>query len=547
MAADIYETCLGIAPGKRPPNYYELLGLPPFTNEPPVIAEAVDAAKLKLKPFLASSQAMEATRLLCELELARKILLNAASRKDYEQSLRAPATAANAPPSTTPAALPPVAQAPVAAPPQAAPAQAMPVQAAPMQAMPVQAMPVQAVPMQAMPLQAAPMSAMPMSAMPMQAMPVQAVPMAGIPTAGGHVPMATVAPPANVNPFGGAVQANSSVATKANYRRKKRGQNALAFQLGGVVLCAALGLGIYANWDTIKPKPVYKVDKPVVAQGPLDPLAKPDLSKLNPNYGKSSSPPPAVNPTKPVSSETMAEINRKLDAIANSPAMPPRVTLDNPTPETMPKTTTPAKTDTPAKTTPTPSTPTTPEPTKPKEGTKADAKEAAAVKKQLDEARAALRTLKADKAVEALDLALLEATADDSNAAIERMKKLVEANQKFWESAVAGAQSLKAADELKAGDELLATVTEVDENKAMVKFEERNQALLFKSPDKWPAKLLVACAEKALGKGSEAANVAIASYLMIDPKGDRDQAKQLLEAAGAAGAPLLEELNAGAK
>ncbi len=173
--------------------------------------------------------------------------------------------------------------------------------------------------------------------------------------------------------------------------------------------------------------------------------------------------------------------------------------------------------------------------TKPKEASKADAKEAAAIKKQLDEARAALRTLKADKAIEALDLALLEATADDSNAAIERMKKVVEANQKFWESAVAGAQSLKAADELKSGDELLATVTEVDENKAMVKFEERNQPLLFKSPDKWPAKLLVACVEKALSKGSEAANVAIAAYLMIDPKGDRDQAKQLLEAAGAAG------------
>lgn len=542
MAADIYETCLGIAPGKRPPNYYQLLGLPPFTNEPPVIAEAVDAAKLKLKPFLASSQAMEAQRVLGELELARKILLNAASRKDYEQSLRAPAAAASAPPATPPAATLPVAQAPVAAPLQAAP-----VQVAPVQAMPVQALPMQAMPLQAAPVGVVPMQATPVQAMPVQAVPVQAMPMQGIPTAGGQIPIATVAPPANVNPFGGAVQANSAAATKLNYRRKKRGQNALVYQIGGVVLCAALGLGIYANWDTIKPQQVYKVDKPVVAQVPLDPLAKPDLSKLNPNYGKSSSPPPTVNPTKPVSNETMAEINRKLDAIANSPAMPPRVTLDNPTTETMSKNTSPAKTDTPAKTTPTPSTPATPESTKPKEGTKADAKEAAAVKKQIDEARAALRTLKADKAVEALDLAMLEATADDSNAAIERMKKVVEANQKFWESAVAGAQSLKAADELKAGDELLATVAEVDENKAMVKFEERNQPLLFKSPEKWPGKLAVACAEKALGPGSEAANVAIAAYLMIDPKGDRERAKQLLEAAGAAGVPLLEELNASAK
>ncbi len=271
MAADIYETCLGVAPGKRPPNYYELLGLPLFTNEPPVIAEAVDAAKLKLKPFLASSQAMEAQRVLGELELARKILLNAASRKDYEQSLRAPTAAVSAPTASAPAALPPQAQAPTAAPPQAAPVQAapvqampvqaMPMQAVPMQAMPVQAMPVQAVPVQVMPMQAAPIGAMPMQAMPVQAVPVQGVPMASIPTAGGHIPMATVAPPTNVNPFGGAVQANSSSATKVNYRRKKRNQNALAFQIGGVMLCAALGLGIYASWDTIKPKPVYKVDK----------------------------------------------------------------------------------------------------------------------------------------------------------------------------------------------------------------------------------------------------------------------------------------------
>jgi hypothetical protein len=534
MAVDVYQAFLGVPPGKRPPNYYELLGLPPFAAEPPVIAEAVEAAKAKLKPFMASSQAMEASRVLGEIEQARKVLLNAASRKEYEQSLRgAPAAVAAPVAAAAPVAPPAMAAQAIQSPPMAA----MPVSAVPVQALPVQAMPVQAMPAQAVPMQAMPVQAMPMQAMPVQAMPVQ-----------GGIPMAQVAQPLNSAPFGAAVNPNSTSAIKVNYQRKKKNQNALVYQLIGAAVGAMICVGIYANWEKIQPKPVYTVAKnPQVAHVEPNPYAKPDLSKLNPNYGKSTPAPTSSNPTKPVSSETLAEINKKLDAIANTPAMPPKVSMDNPTGEAMPKSTTPAPTKMvePPKTTP--PTTTTPEPAKPKEGTKADAKEAAAIKKALDEARAALRTLKGEKAVEALDLAMLEATADDSNAAIERMKKVVEANQKFWDSALEGAKGLKALDELKEGDEVVGNVVEVDDNKALVKYEGRNQPLLFKSPDKWIPKLAMLCAEKALGKGSEAANLYIGAYLMTDAKGDRDKAKAMLEAAGAAGAPLLEELNSQAK
>ncbi len=223
---------------------------------------------------------MEAQRVLGELELARKILLNAASRKDYEQSLRAPTAAVSAPTASAPAALPPQAQAPTAAPPQAAQFKLPQCRRCRFKPCPCRMSPCKPCQCRQCPFKPCLFKPCPCRlhhdrryAHASHARPSRSGARRADgkhPDRGGHIPMATVAPPTNVNPFGGAVQANSSSATKVNYRRKKRNQNALAFQIGGVMLCAALGLGIYASWDTIKPKPVYKVDKHVVAQVPAD-------------------------------------------------------------------------------------------------------------------------------------------------------------------------------------------------------------------------------------------------------------------------------------
>ena len=158
-----------------------------------------------------------------------------------------------------------------------------------------------------------------------------------------------------------------------------------------------------------------------------------------------------------------------------------------------------------------------------------------------------MRTYKLDKALESVDLASLEATADDSNAAVLRVKSLVEANQKFWEAVVTGAKGLTAKEELKNGDEVIGEVVEVDDNKAIVKFEGRNQTVPFKTPEKAAAKLCILLAEKSLGPGSPQANLCVGAYLMSAPapNADRELARTKLHGAEAnAAAPLLAELDA---
>ena len=114
-----YVQWLGYTGGQRPIDYYELLGLDRFQNDPAAIGHAADVLTSQIRrvrpgPHLAAWQ-----DLLDQLRLAKSCLLDPVSKAAYDASLRSPSQ----PPQVEAAQLAP----PIATPPPpAAPILAMP-------------------------------------------------------------------------------------------------------------------------------------------------------------------------------------------------------------------------------------------------------------------------------------------------------------------------------------------------------------------------------------------------------------------------------------
>ena len=84
---DAYHKWLGIPPHEQPPNYYRLLGIAVFEDDPEVIAAAADRQMVHVKSFAAGRHSHESQRLLNELSAARIVLLNAQQKARYDAGL----------------------------------------------------------------------------------------------------------------------------------------------------------------------------------------------------------------------------------------------------------------------------------------------------------------------------------------------------------------------------------------------------------------------------------------------------------------------------
>ena len=84
---DPYYTWLGIPPSEQPPNYYRLLGLQLFEANLQVIEHAADRQAKHLHAFKIGPHAPQSQRLLNEVATARLVLLNPASKADYDHGL----------------------------------------------------------------------------------------------------------------------------------------------------------------------------------------------------------------------------------------------------------------------------------------------------------------------------------------------------------------------------------------------------------------------------------------------------------------------------
>ncbi len=85
---DPYHAWLGIPPEEQPPDYYRLLDLRPFEEDPDVIATAADGRVGGLHAYQAGSLAGVARRLLSEVADAKSCLLNPTRKAAYDKGLR---------------------------------------------------------------------------------------------------------------------------------------------------------------------------------------------------------------------------------------------------------------------------------------------------------------------------------------------------------------------------------------------------------------------------------------------------------------------------
>ena len=83
-----YHKWLGIPSEEQPPNYYRLLGLPPFESEADVIQNAANQRMAHIRTFQAGERSEYSEKLLNELSAARQCLLKADRKAKYDEQLR---------------------------------------------------------------------------------------------------------------------------------------------------------------------------------------------------------------------------------------------------------------------------------------------------------------------------------------------------------------------------------------------------------------------------------------------------------------------------
>src|SRR5205814_10305132 len=84
---DPYGALLGLPPGPRPPDYYQLLGLPAFHPDMAAIAASADQRIAHLQQHLAGPYAPPAAQMINELAAARNLLLNPQAKAAYDAEL----------------------------------------------------------------------------------------------------------------------------------------------------------------------------------------------------------------------------------------------------------------------------------------------------------------------------------------------------------------------------------------------------------------------------------------------------------------------------
>lgn len=92
-----YEEWLELPAGLRPENYYALLGLATFENDPKVIAHAADGLRSRVRRIRPGPHMAEWQALLDEVAAAKTCLLDAKAKASYDAQLRNPSRAKTRP------------------------------------------------------------------------------------------------------------------------------------------------------------------------------------------------------------------------------------------------------------------------------------------------------------------------------------------------------------------------------------------------------------------------------------------------------------------
>lgn len=543
-----YREWLGIAGQSEIPSYYELLGLRPLESDTAQIEAAYQRQSARLAARLSGGQADVAQRLMGELAEARLTLLTPTAKRAYDTAL------AGAAGSAAPSATSPIGPAATFAPVSPQPAAAYPATPQP-------------VPRQ----QFAPgyggyAGGYPPVAQPTgpgypvaQAYPApQAYPgWQTQPTAAGTVPgyYPTAAAPVVAS---GQPAAEELSIPSIRRRRVRRRSSPVPAVVGVLAVLAILG-GTYLYFNHGQTVAVVDANRSATngqspgssaatkpghkANGESVPKVRPETKPARETPHVKPPPRTASNtarqkPTLPATEDEHAGMEKpdarqpeKPDAAMPEPEKP---TPDSPVSET------------PAPNKPVPEKPVTdkPEAEKPKEEPVPEAKatpaEAAKVGTLLKSARAALANREISKAQDLLAEATIEATAPDTTAEVGHVELLVSYVEMFWD-AVRQTLPKIALEELEINGTMMAVV-EADENHLIVRAEGKNHDYKWQ---KLPRSIAYYLANRWLAPEDPVRNLVLASFEIVDPKGDRKQAESLLDAATAGGlnaGPLMDEL-----
>jgi hypothetical protein len=521
---DPYHAWLGNPPGSPPSNHYELLGLKLFQSEPPIIADAADERIAKAQAQLGGAHAAVAKQLVQELTAARAALLAPASKRAYDADLRAKLGMPPAPearPSAAKAARP---SAPTVVMPQPVAAASAPTVAMPQAAA---AVPRAVAPMPGAPLAAVPMAAVP-AAMPAPAVPV-AMPHAG-PVIAQAVPMMAPGVAQATPVMHGYAPAMAQAALAVGYgapasddgledladRRRRRRRNSSGQMLAVavvLVVVGAFGGFCFMYRDALlaalenKPQTVIVQDDQKAAA----PEAK--NAQPRPEQPKAKTPPAVKEPPKQ-SPDIQFASNMPVGPMVEppkrvQPKRPPVLPQRKAPPPAMSVSIKPLS-----------------------------AEEKASVEKSLAGARAALAERNTGKVEEQLNLATLEASSAESLAAINRMRSLEESYQAFWHAVRESVKGLKAVDEIEVDGKKMVVI-DADGEHLSVRADGQSRDYKI---EKLPTNMALSLAEQWLRQGDPSSNVVLGAFLAVDPKGDRQRARQLWKEAAGQGSEVAKIL-----
>lgn len=133
-----------------------------------------------------------------------------------------------------------------------------------------------------------------------------------------------------------------------------------------------------------------------------------------------------------------------------------------------------------------------------------------------------------------------KARSEEEKAEAQRVLRLLGFLEQFWAAVRAEAGALKSGQELAVGE------------KRLMILEATSRGLIFRhegelyspSIEELPAPIAIALAQRRLGADGPVAHLCVGAFLAVDPKGDRQQAREHWQQAGSTGQVLLPELEA---
>jgi hypothetical protein len=147
------------------------------------------------------------------------------------------------------------------------------------------------------------------------------------------------------------------------------------------------------------------------------------------------------------------------------------------------------------------------------------------------------RNLKA--ADEDVDCALRAARSDSDRAEAERVARLLRSLDNFWRAAADGCRQLQTGDELEIADTRVIVVS-VDATGITIHAAGRNLDYAFQE---LPRPLAVLAAERRLSQDPQTMHLHVGSFLAVDRRGDRQEARRRWEKAGPDGQSLVPEID----